>query len=109
MKAFRVILLLSLALIGADAFTTKKREKRPAFQSADVFKESKEAKEEQMAPSATSHGPTAMFALPPTTMAAAIPMMHQDEAEDEVDVSYGVAMVTCVLSLALGFGLGYGT
>jgi hypothetical protein len=108
MKAFRVILLLSLALTGADAFTTKKREKRPAFQSADVFKDRKEAKEEQMAPSTTSNAPTTMFALPPSTMAAAIPMMHQ-EAEDEVDVSYGVAMVTCVLSLALGFGLGYGT
>jgi len=30
-------------------------------------------------------------------------------AEVEEDVSYGVAMVSCVVSLAIGFALGYGT
>ena len=108
MKAFRVILFFCLALARADPFTTKKRE-RPAFKSAAVAKEATEAMEEpQQAPSTTTsnnNGPM-MFAHPPGTMAASIPVHHY---EDEVDVSYGAALVSCVLSLALGFGLGYGT
>jgi hypothetical protein len=111
MKAFRALLLLCLALAGADPFTTKKRERRPAFKSAAVAKDATEAMEEpQQAPSATTsnnNGPM-MFAFPPGTMAAAVPV-HNYEVEDEVDVSYGAALVSCVLSLALGFGLGYGT
>lgn len=113
MKAFGILLLLSLALSGADAFTTaKKREKRPGFQSIAVYNENRQAKEEHVGPSSfptTPNGPTAMFAFPPSTTSAAIPVVSHEDAEDEVDVSYGVAMISCVLSLALGFGFGYGT
>ena len=109
MKAFKAILLLSLFLFGAEAFSTKKREKRPAFQYPAVLKGSKESREEHATQSATSKGPTTMFALPPSRTAAAIPSMYQEDSEEGVDVSYGVAMVSCMLSLALGFGLGYGT
>ena len=109
MKAFRTMLLLGLALVGgADAFTTKKREKRPAFKYSPAVnnKESKEVAREEHTPVATSTQ-SARFALPPT--AAMIQQQHAESAEEEIDVSYGTALVTCVLSLALGFGLGYGT
>jgi hypothetical protein len=106
MKAFKTMLLFGLALFGgADAFTTKKREKRPAFKYSPAVnnKESKEVAREEHTPAA---GPTTRFALPPS---AAMLQQHGESLDEEIDVSYGTALVTCVLSLALGFGLGYGT
>jgi hypothetical protein len=102
MKSFPILLLVlvSLCFNDSQAFTTtKKRERRHAFKSAPGVKESKDPSHEDHA-SASS-----MFALPPASSTAAAISVH----EDEVDVSYGVAMVSCVLSLALGFGFGYGT
>ena len=32
-----------------------------------------------------------------------------DDVEDEVVIGYSVAIISCAISLALGFGLGYGT
>jgi hypothetical protein len=110
MKAFRTLLLLCLALVGgADAFTTKKREKRPAFKYSPAVNNNNEYNEmarEEHTPAATGTQ-SARFALPPT--AAMIQQQYAESAEEEIDVSYGTALVTCVLSLALGFGLGYGT
>ena len=41
--------------------------------------------------------------------AGAVHAVQYYEVDDEPDVSYSVALVSCMLSLALGFGLGYGT
>mmetsp|Transcript_59384 Transcript_59384/g.89570 ORF Transcript_59384/g.89570 Transcript_59384/m.89570 type:complete len:103 (+) Transcript_59384:237-545(+) len=94
-----LVLLISLCFDGSHAFTTKKRERRHAFKSAPGVNEAREASHEDQTPVAS------MVALPTTSSAAAtVPVQ-----EEEVDVSYGVAMVSCMLSLAVGFGLGYGT
>ena len=46
--------------------------------------------------------PTAAFSIPPTAMVAAF-----EYEEDEEDVSYEIALVSCIMSLAIGFGTGY--
>jgi hypothetical protein len=110
MKAFRTMLLLGLALVGgADAFTTKKRDKRPAFKYSPAVNNNNESKEvaREEHTSAATGTQSARFAFPPT--AAMIQQHYAESAQEEDDVSYGTALVTCVLSLALGFGLGYGT
>lgn len=48
--------------------------------------------------------PTAAFSIPPASMVAAL---HEYEYEEEEEVSYEVALVSCVISLAIGFGTGY--
>ncbi|KAL3925497.1 MAG: hypothetical protein SGILL_000364 [Bacillariaceae sp.] len=115
MKAVSLLLLVVLAITstGSHAFvpntgssssgststSNQKRtsERRPAFSAAPVM----DTKEE-LVPAST---PSSMFALPPSAMTAALTAAYEEE---EPDVSYGVAMVSCVLSLALGFGIGYG-
>lgn len=32
-----------------------------------------------------------------------------DDVDDEVVIGYATALISCVLSIAIGFGLGYGT
>lgn len=104
MKAIKTLLVVLLAVVGSDAFTTKKRERRPAFKSAPVSMEEQTA---SASASATGSGGGPLFAMPPHSMAPAL--MHPQDAEDELDIGYGTALVSCMLSLALGFGLGYGT
>jgi hypothetical protein len=36
-------------------------------------------------------------------------LWHDAAADDEVDLSYPTIIMACALSMALGFGLGYGT
>jgi hypothetical protein len=102
MKAIKTLLVLLLAAAVSDAFTTKKRERHPAFKSAPVSME-----EQTTSASATGSAGGPLFAMPPHSMAPAL--MHPEDAEDELDIGYGTALVSCMLSLALGFGLGYGT
>lgn len=102
MKTFRSIVVICLCLSGANAFTTKKREQRNNFQSANIAKEDGE----QKAPGASPSAP--IFALPPSAVASAIPLVYADGVEEDLNISYGVALVSCALSLALGFGFGYG-
>lgn len=102
MKAIKTLLVLLLAVVGSDAFTTKKRERRPAFKSAPVSME-----EQTASTSAAGSAGGPLFAMPSHSMAPAL--MHPEAAEDELDIGYGTALVSCMLSLALGFGLGYGT
>ena len=87
MKAVSFFLVFALLVSGADAFTTKKREKRPAFQSAAVFADSKEPKDDSntAVQNTSSNSPTAAFALPPSTMASSVPVVQQEETDDEMD------------------------
>jgi hypothetical protein len=99
MKGYKTLILLLLAVFGADAFTTKQRERHPAFQNVPVVKDTP----------GQEHSPpnnTPMFAFPLMAHAVAI---QQEESEDELDIGYGTALLSCVLSIAVGFGLGYGT
>ncbi|CAB9517378.1 expressed unknown protein [Seminavis robusta] len=111
MKAwFYVVLILALTS-RAVAFTAKKldpRSSRPAFKStASVGKDRDDVSQLPV------HGNTPAFALPQGTslgvsMSPAVYNGDEDEDEDEL-FSYGTALVSCVISLALGFTLGYGT
>ena len=104
-KTIRVLLVVTLALSMAEAFTTKKKESRTSFQHPSFPKESARDPHAQDVHSAKS-GNT-MFAVPKGATPAQLVQCY--EPEEEVEVSYSIALVSCMLSLALGFGLGYGT
>lgn len=96
MKNLYIVLLLTL-LTSGHAFTQKKHEtkRRPAFSTTPM-----KMKEEPSIPSTSN---TAALAVAPT-------LSHEDEVMDEdIVIGYGTALISCALSLALGFGLGYGT
>ena len=83
------------------AFTTKKRDGRPAFSNPPA------------APAPVS-SPSKSYAFAPTTTtattnAALESYQEHDDYDDEVVVGYTTAVISCALSLVLGFGLGYGT
>ena len=107
-----LLVFLVASLMGADGFTTKKQERhQPAsFQSPVKEGGKKTSDNNNLASHSGATGP--LFALPSPAAYAAVPQEYQQfmmMQEEEEDVSYGVALVSCMLSLALGFGLGYGT
>lgn len=58
----------------------------------------------------SSSSSSAVFAIPPNAMGAAhahAAALYEYEEEDEEEVSYEVALVSCIVSLAIGFGTGY--
>ena len=109
MKVMRLFVLALLSLTRASAYTAKKREqRRPAFGATSVTSAAKE-ETTAAATSAASGGNTAAFTSAPGVGYAAAPYHQIEELEEEELIGYGTAIVSCVLSLALGFGLGYGT
>lgn len=98
-------MLLFVALNGATAFTAKKREPtRRAFKAASsVTRE--ETATVPSTPTSTTGSNTAAFVY--VTQAPVVP--YEGDLDDDIAVGYGTAIVSCVISLALGFGLGYGT
>ena len=113
----RFLLVLALALAattGTHGFVPSK--KKTADRHA-AFRNEKESnkkvnEEEQHPTTATTQtqyqpatSPTAAFSLPPNAMVAAA--LYEYEDEDEEVVSYEVALVSCIVSLAIGFGTGY--
>lgn len=101
----------------------KKKERRPThFQIPSMPRESanseqpqsqsqqpeqqKDAEEFQVPPHVYDPN-QAVFFVP--NEAGAVQAVQYYEVEEEPDVSYSVALVSCMLSLAMGFGLGYGT
>lgn len=100
-------IVVFLLLTSVEGFTTKKREQGHPFQSVNVASEEKKKKSQQESVPGTS--PAApLFALPPSSAVSYIPVIYEDELEEDINISYGVALVSCALSLALGFGFGYG-
>lgn len=49
--------------------------------------------------------PTAAFSVPPTAIVAAF--QEYEFEEEEAEVPYEVALISCIVSLAIGFGTGY--
>lgn len=96
--------LFFLLLTSVDGFTTKKREQGRKIQIAKVANEEK-TKQESV-PATSPSAP--LFALPPSSVVSSIPVIYEDDMEEDINISYGVAFVSCALSLALGFGFGYG-
>jgi hypothetical protein len=109
-----LFLVVLVGLDGATAFTTKKHDrKRPAFKGLNL------KKDEDAQPTTTPHaaaGPsnTAAFGVSSAAAQAGAvaygPYYYTVEEDDDDElIGFGTAVISCVLSLALGFGLGYGT
>ena len=107
MKSLQWLMLLVLILSSVEAFTTKKKERRTTLQFVPFTKEAAREQWSQEQQSGTSNTGSAMFAFSPGT--SPVQVVQYYEPEEEPDVSYSIALVSCMLSLALGFGLGYGT
>jgi hypothetical protein len=101
--------------------TSQTRERRPAFSTVEPKEEQQQQQQQQRhlqqpmvsstlpGPSPASATSPNTFALPPIAVTTALTAAYEEQGEDEAgDVSYGIALVSCVLSLALGFGIGYG-
>lgn len=101
MKAIHLLLYVALAFGSAEGFTTKKKERRSHFSPNSPPRE-------QHHEQSFYAGDTTKFAFTPGTVQGQV-MQYYEALEEEDDVSYGVALVSCMLSLAVGFGLGYGT
>mmetsp|Transcript_28571 Transcript_28571/g.69239 ORF Transcript_28571/g.69239 Transcript_28571/m.69239 type:complete len:107 (-) Transcript_28571:220-540(-) len=97
-------ILVFLLATSVNGFTTKKREQGHKFQPVNVANEEKS--QQEGVPGTSPAAP--LFALPPSSVVSSIPVIYEDELDEDVNISYGVALVSCALSLALGFGFGYG-
>lgn len=101
-------------LDSSDAFASKKPEQMasrpsmagPAFQAMSSPKKQREGMSQATAKNLNY--PPFAFA-PAVAQSIASQEYYSKEIEDEDDISYGVVAFSCFLSLALGFGLGYGT
>jgi hypothetical protein len=102
MRLLQLVVLVAAAF-HASAFATKKREPtRPAFKAAlangnsaaPVQSEQEVAREEQFP----------VFAFAGQAMVP-VQVVHYD---DEAVIGYTTGLLACVVSLALGFSLGYG-
>jgi len=99
MKLLQLVVLAAVAL-SAEAFTTKKREPtRPAFKTAvnaavAATVEHEVQREDQP-----------VFAFKGQAM---VPV-QVEVIDDEIEIGYTTGLLACVVSLALGFSLGYGT
>uniref|UniRef100_A0A7S1D6W9 Uncharacterized protein n=1 Tax=Cyclophora tenuis TaxID=216820 RepID=A0A7S1D6W9_CYCTE len=110
----------------ASAFTTKKREATPgrhAFMDSNSQRRQEgSATASAAAAVATStaaatyspdeiHGPPTFIktAAPLGPQVAAVAAQYEEDWDDDTVVGYGTGIVACVVSLALGFSLGYAT
>lgn len=112
MRGWTLLGLVALiGLNGATSFTTKQQ--GPAFKGVNSKKD--EADVFQPAASHTSCASnTAAFGVDTAAAQAAAvaygPYYYAEQESDDEDlVGFGTAVISCLLSLALGFGLGYGT
>ena len=111
----RFLLVLAFALCaitGTHGFVpTKKKtaDQHAAFRNKQDG--NKNSNEEEVQPTTVTTqtqyqpatSPTAAFSVTPAMVAA----LYEYEEEDEEVVSYEVALVSCIVSLAIGFGTGY--
>jgi hypothetical protein len=113
-----VFLVLSTLMEGTVAFTTKnkvqERSKRPAFKGHTTSRDAPPQSHETVATAASSSEatttPYAAFVSAGQAVQSFGYYHHPTEEEDDEElITTTTAVVACVLSLALGFGLGYGT
>ena len=100
---FLQLVVLVVAIIQASAFTTMKREPtRPAFKTA--LANGNAAAAAAAVEHETPREDQPVFAFKGQAM---VPVQVVD-VDDEAVVGYTTGLVACVVSLALGFSLGYG-
>lgn len=97
------------------AFAPKKRETTP---SRRAFMDSSSPRSAAAAAATTSYCPDEVCVSPPFMKhatsykdadAAALAAQYEEDWDDDTVVGYGTGIVACVVSLALGFSLGYVT
>ena len=110
-KVFCFIVACVLATGASAAFAPKKRE--PAFSrqqevQSSAFKQQQDA----IAAAAAAYCSEESCYPPPFAIAQAAAAMtptHQIDQDDDLVVGYGTGVLACLVSLALGFSLGYVT
>lgn len=108
MKSLRFLFALALALClvaGTQGFmpTRKKSTDRHTTFTDNTNEDDVHATTQtQYLPAAS---PTAAFSVPPTAIVAAF--QEYEFEEEEAEVPYEVALISCIVSLAIGFGTGY--
>ena len=108
MKSLRFLLAIALVLClstGTQGFmpTRKKStDRHTAFSDSNNDEEVHATTQTQYLPAAS---PTAAFSVPPTAIVAAF--QEYEFEEEEAEVPYEVALISCIVSLAIGFGTGY--
>lgn len=121
MAAFVVLALFMSSLPSTSAFTTKKCE--PAFKAKeDSAPRGSASSSASSAPSQSIvgqhhpgqqhqhkqlHSAANHYAFAPAVVYYQVPA--EENFDDEVVVGYATALISCALTLAIGFGLGYGT
>lgn len=97
MKTYQTIAFLFAAIIACtSAFSSPSN--RPAFKQSAVMPKA-EAKVEN-----NNAAAVAAFATAMAPFAA-----HASEVDEATVIGYGAGLVACVVSLAVGFSIGYGT
>lgn len=98
MKTFQTIAFLFAAVIACTSAFSAPSNSRPAFKQPAVMPQA-EAKVENKNAAAVAAFATAM--APFAAQAA--------EVDEATVIGYGAGLVACVVSLAVGFSIGYGT
>ena len=121
LRMMRVIMVLAVLLGGTSAFTTNKQDRKhlaykvgPTTREESAPRTSSEL--HQQPTQKDHHAPTTTAAFGVNYAAQAAVAVHgpyyftqEDDDDDENLIGFGTALVSCFVSLALGFGLGYGT
>ena len=103
MRTFRIIsFIFSIVVASSGAFTPTSNS-RTSFSLQNTPTSTKPSKAE--APIHKNHN--AAFAAFATAMAPVV--VQAAEIEDGTAVGFGAGIVACVVSLAVGFSIGYGT
>ena len=92
-----VAFIFAIVVACASAFSTPNPSTKPAFKAPAVMPKA-EAKVE---PNAAA---MAAFATAMAPIAA-----HASDVDEATVIGYGAGLVACVVSLAVGFSIGYGT
>ena len=100
MKTFQTVAILFAAIVACtSAFAPPTNNARPAFKTPAVMPKA-EAKVESN-PNAAAVAAFASAMAPFAAQAA--------EVDEATVIGYGAGLVACVVSLAVGFSIGYGT
>jgi hypothetical protein len=102
MKSFQLI-LVALVVAFASAFTPAIHTKSVTFKPLAATK----LPQEQPIMSSVEHKNAAAMAAFATALAPLA--AHATEVDEATIIGYGAGLVACVVSLAVGFAIGYGT
>jgi len=97
MKTYQTIALIFAAVVAcASAFSTPSPNTKPTFKAPAVISEAKVENKNAAA--------VAAFATAMAPFAA-----NAADVDEATVIGYGAGLVACVVSLAVGFSIGYGT